>query len=72
MTTKLSRYKDWYETTDFDAERFNWNDRNFAAKMLFQTWNKFAQINVSSVTIFNIAVICSREARKMALYQCYG
>ena len=55
MTTKLSRYKAWYETTDFDAERINWNDRNFAVPMLFQTWNEFAQINVSSITIFNIA-----------------
>ena len=26
--------------------------------MLFQNWNEFAQINVSSMTIFNIAVIC--------------
>ena len=26
--------------------------------MLFQTWNEFAQINVSSMTIFNTAVIC--------------
>ena len=26
--------------------------------MLFQNWNEFVQINVSSMTIFNIAVIC--------------
>ena len=41
LTAKLSRYKDWYETTNFDAERINWNDRNFAVPMLFQIWNEF-------------------------------
>ena len=46
LTTKLSRYKDWYGTTDFDAERIDWNDGNFAVPMLFQIWNGFVQINV--------------------------
>ena len=32
--------------------------------MLFQTWNEFAQINVSSVTIFNIAVICFKGSEE--------
>ena len=36
LTTKLSKYKDWYETTNFDAERINWIDQNFAVPMLFQ------------------------------------
>ena len=36
LTTKLSRYKDWYATTNFDAEIINWNDQNFAVPMLFQ------------------------------------
>ena len=34
--TKLSKYKDWYETTNFDAERINWYDQNFAVPILFQ------------------------------------
>ena len=46
LTTKISRYKDGYGTTDFDAERIDWNDRNFAVPMLFQIWNEFVQINV--------------------------
>ena len=46
LTTKLSRYKDWYGTTNFDAERINWNDQNFEVSMLFQIWNGFVQINV--------------------------
>ena len=46
LTTKISRYKDGYGTADFDAERIDWNDRNFAVPMLFQIWNGFVQINV--------------------------
>ena len=46
LMTKVNRYKDWYETTNFDAERINWNDRNFAVLMLIQIWNGFVQINV--------------------------
>ena len=44
LTIKLSRYKDWHGTTDFDAERIDWNDRNFTVPMLFQIWNGFVQI----------------------------
>ena len=32
--------------------------------MLFQTWNEFAQINVSSITIFNISVICFKGSEE--------
>ena len=32
--------------------------------MSFQTWNEFAQINVSSMTIFNIAVICFKGSEE--------
>ena len=33
---KLSRYQDWYETANFDDEKIDWNDQNFAVSMLFQ------------------------------------
>ena len=46
LTTKLSRYKDWYGTSNFDDERIDWNDRKFAVPMLLQIWNGFVQINV--------------------------
>ena len=36
LTTKLSRYQDWYETTNFEAVRINWNYKSFAVPVLFQ------------------------------------
>ena len=65
LTTKLSRYKDWYETTNFDAERINWNDRNFAVPMLFQIWNEF----VLKIKLL-LLLLASREARKKAALHC--
>ena len=48
LTTKLSGYKHWYGTSNFDDERLAWNDRKFAVSMLFQIWNGFVQINVKN------------------------
>ena len=37
LTTKLSRYKDWYETTNFDAERITHVVYGMGQELLF--WN---------------------------------
>ena len=63
LTTKLSRYKDWYGTTNFDDERIDWNDRMGLYKLMCKNW--------TAVTIFSITVICfkgSEEESGTALY----
>ena len=63
LTTKLSRYKDWYGTANFDDERIDWNDQMGLYKLMCKNW--------TTVTIFSITVICfkgSEEEGATALY----